>query len=76
MNSAKDDAAGLRITSEMTAQVNGLNQAVGNFNDAIGSRLENALNKHQYISSTIQAAGVRFIDADHGFGATKFARNF
>ena len=35
INSAKDDAAGLAITSKMTSQVNGLNQAVRNANDAI-----------------------------------------
>ena len=34
-NSAKDDVAGLKITSKMTAQVNRLNQAVWNCNDAI-----------------------------------------
>jgi len=35
INSAKDDAAGLAISSKMTSQVNGLNQAVRNANDAI-----------------------------------------
>ena len=35
INSAKDDAAGLAITSKMTSQINGLNQAVRNANDAI-----------------------------------------
>jgi flagellin len=34
-NSAKDDAAGLAISSKMTSQINGLNQAVRNANDAI-----------------------------------------
>ena len=33
--SAKDDAAGLAISSKMTSQINGLNQAVRNANDAI-----------------------------------------
>ena len=36
INSAKDDAAGLAISSKMTSQINGLNQAVRNANDAIG----------------------------------------
>jgi flagellin len=35
INSAKDDAAGLQITDRMTSQVQGLNQAVRNANDAI-----------------------------------------
>ena len=35
INSAGDDAAGLAISSKMTAQINGLNMAVRNANDAI-----------------------------------------
>ena len=35
INSAKDDAAGLAISQKMTAQINGLNQAVRNANDGI-----------------------------------------
>ena len=35
INSAADDAAGLAISSRMTSQINGLNQAVRNANDAI-----------------------------------------
>jgi flagellin len=35
INSASDDAAGLAISSRMTAQVNGLNMAVRNVNDGI-----------------------------------------
>lgn len=35
INSAKDDAAGLAISSRMTSQINGLNQAVRNANDGI-----------------------------------------
>ena len=35
INSASDDAAGLAIASRMTSQVNGLNMAVRNTNDAI-----------------------------------------
>jgi flagellin len=35
INSAKDDAAGLAISSKMTSQINGLKQAVRNSNDAI-----------------------------------------
>ena len=35
INSAKDDAAGLQISSRLTAQVNGLNQAARNASDGI-----------------------------------------
>ena len=35
INSAKDDAAGLAITSRFTTQIRGLNQAVRNANDGI-----------------------------------------
>ena len=35
INSAKDDAAGLAISSRMTAQITGLDQAVRNGNDAV-----------------------------------------
>jgi len=35
INSAKDDAAGLAISSKMTAQIRGLDQAVRNANDGI-----------------------------------------
>ena len=35
INSAADDAAGLAISSKMTSQISGLNQAVRNANDAI-----------------------------------------
>ncbi len=35
INSAKDDAAGLAISTRMTTQINGLNQAVRNANDGI-----------------------------------------
>ena len=35
INNASDDAAGLAIASRMTSQINGLNMAVRNANDAI-----------------------------------------
>ena len=35
INSARDDAAGLAIASKMTSQIQGLNQAVRNANDAV-----------------------------------------
>ena len=36
INSAADDAAGLAISETMRSQINGLNQAVNNANDAVG----------------------------------------
>ena len=35
INSAKDDAAGLAISSSMTAQIRGMNQGIRNANDGI-----------------------------------------
>src|SRR6266567_1319768 len=35
INSAKDDAAGLAISTRMTTQINGLNQAIRNANDGV-----------------------------------------
>ena len=35
INSAKDDAAGLAISNRLTAQINGINQAVRNANDGL-----------------------------------------
>jgi flagellin len=47
VNSAKDDAAGLAIGQNMTAQVRGLNQAVRNLNDGVNllQTAEGALNE-------------------------------
>lgn len=47
INSASDDAAGLQITDRMTSQIQGLNQAVRNANDAISltQTAEGALNE-------------------------------
>jgi flagellin len=47
INSAKDDAAGLAIGQNMTAQVRGLNQAVRNLNDGVNllQTAEGALNE-------------------------------
>lgn len=47
INSAKDDAAGLAISSSMTAQIRGMNQAVRNANDgiALAQTAEGGLNE-------------------------------
>ena len=47
INSAADDAAGLAISSKMTAQIRGLNQAIRNANDGISmiQTVEGAMNE-------------------------------
>jgi flagellin len=53
INSAADDAAGLAISSKMTSQINGLNQAARNSNDAI-SMLQTADGAYIEISNMLQ----------------------
>lgn len=53
INSAKDDAAGLAISSRMTAQIRGLDQSVRNGNDAI-SMLQTAEGAMIEITSMLQ----------------------
>jgi flagellin len=53
INSASDDAAGLAITSRMTSQINGLNQAVRNANDGI-SMLQTADGALVEVTSMLQ----------------------
>ena len=53
INSAKDDAAGLAISSRMSAQVRGLNQAVRNANDGI-SLAQTAEGGLQEVTSILQ----------------------
>lgn len=53
INSASDDAAGLAVSSRMTSQVNGLNMAVRNANDAI-SMIQTADGAYSQASSMLQ----------------------
>ena len=53
INSASDDAAGLAISSRMTSQVNGLNMAVRNANDAV-SMIQTAEGAMEEVSSMLQ----------------------
>lgn len=53
INSAKDDAAGLAISSRMSAQISGLNQAVRNANDGI-SLLQTAEGATIEVSNMLQ----------------------
>jgi len=53
INSAADDAAGLAISTKMTSQIRGLNQAVRNANDAI-SMIQTAEGATQEITHMLQ----------------------
>ena len=78
INSAADDAAGLGIATRMEKQVNGLNQAVRNANDAISmiatadgaaGEISNMLQRMRELSvqassNTISAADVTNIDVE------------
>ncbi len=54
INSAKDDAAGLAISTRFTSQIRGLNQAVRNANDGI-SQLQTAEGAMQEVTNILGA---------------------
>ncbi len=71
INSAKDDAAGLAITSRQTAQIRGLDQAVRNANDAISmiqtaegatNEVTNMLQRMRELA--VQAANATYVSTD------------
>jgi flagellin len=71
INSAKDDAAGLAISSRMTTQINGLTQAARNANDGISlaqtteSALQEVSNNLQRIRElAVQSANATNSDSD------------
>ncbi len=61
INSAKDDAAGLAISSRMTSQIRGLNQAARNANDGISlaQTAEGALSESTNILQRIRELGIQ-----------------
>lgn len=65
INSAKDDAAGLQISSRLSAQVNGLNQASRNANDGISlaQTAEGALDEY---TNTIQRLRTLAVQSSNG----------
>jgi flagellin len=74
INSAKDDAAGLAISSRMTSQIMGLNQAVRNGNDAVsmlqtteGAMIEmtNMLQRMRELS--VQSVNDTYTEGDRGY---------
>jgi flagellin len=79
INSASDDAAGLAISSRMTAQINGLNQAVRNSNDAIslvqtadGALIETTNMLQRMRTLAVQAASDSNVSADRTALNTEF----
>jgi flagellin len=79
INSAADDAAGIGISSVMTSQIRGLNQAVRNANDALSmvqtaegalGEVENMLQRMRELS--IQASNDSYSDAQRGYAKTEF----
>ena len=69
INSAADDAAGLAIASKMTSQINGLNQAVRNSNDAI-SMLQTADGAYIEVSNMLQRMRELSVQAATGTNTT------
>ena len=65
INNAGDDAAGLAIASRMTSQVNGLNMAVRNANDAI-SLVQTADGAIKEISSMLQRMRELAVQSESG----------
>ena len=73
INSAKDDAAGLAISSSMTAQIRGMNQAIRNANDGMSmaqtadGALGEVTNMLQRIRElAVQSASGTYSDDDRG----------
>ena len=69
INSAGDDAAGLAIASKMTSQINGLNMAVRNANDAI-SMVQTADGALVEVSSMLQRMRELSVQASSGTMST------
>lgn len=74
INSAKDDAAGLAISSRMSAQITGLDQAIRNSNDSVsmlqtteGAMIEmsNMLQRMRELS--VQASNDTYTETDRGY---------
>ena len=65
INSASDDAAGMAISSKMTAQIRGLNMAVRNANDAI-SMIQTAEGSLNEVSNMLQRMRELSIQAANG----------
>jgi flagellin len=65
INNASDDAAGLAISSRMTAQINGLNQGVSNANDGV-SMTQTASSGLSQITDNLQRIRQLAVQASSG----------
>ncbi|RUO30233.1 flagellin [Aliidiomarina soli] len=70
INSAADDAAGLQISTRMTSQITGLNQAVRNANDGI-SVAQVAEGAMQEVGNMLQRMRELVIQSDNGINAAE-----
>ncbi|GAB3030400.1 flagellin N-terminal helical domain-containing protein [Bowmanella dokdonensis] len=69
INRAADDAAGLQISDRMTSQIQGLNQAVRNANDAI-SLAQTAEGAMQEITSSLQRIRQLAVQSQNGINTS------
>jgi flagellin len=81
INSAKDDAAGLAIGQDMTAQIRGLNQAVRNANDGInmmqtaeGALVEQSNMLQRMRELAVQSSNGTYSSAQRTYLNTEFAQ--
>ena len=67
INSAKDDAAGLQVSSRLTAQINGLNQASRNANDGISlaQTAEGALDEYTNTLQRMRTLSVQSLNGSN-----------
>jgi len=68
INSAADDAAGLQISSRMTSQIEGLNQAVRNANDGI-SVAQTAEGALQEVTNSLQRIRQLAVQSQNGINS-------
>ena len=79
VNSAKDDAAGLAIGQNMTAQVRGINMAIRNVNDGVnllqtadGAMAEQANMLQRMRELAVQSSSGTYSDTQRGYLNTEF----
>ena len=67
INSAKDDAAGLAISNRLTAQINGINQAIRNANDglSVAQVAEGALSETSDILRRMRVLAVQSLNSSN-----------
>jgi len=81
INSAKDDAAGLGIAQNMTAQIRGLNMAVRNANDGVnmmqtaeGAMVEQSNMLQRMRELSVQAANGTYSSTQRGYISKEFTQ--